>query len=1598
MNSKERGYIFQDIFSAYVISKKINEVLKGIKIQTKVVLDKKANPTDKFDDLKVIEENTVKEIQIKYSEVKDNLELGDLKNPSSDYNIYQYIISNKNSKNFNNHLIIRNRFGGINNDLTDKLILIGEKGFFNNSKIYRIKNNPQIIKEFFKSRIIKGMNRVQKYKDISEDDIKVFFENFTIEITNIDLEDDMFKQLITDNFEDGIFICSGVKKEAFLEILLNRMRVYRAEDKYIEKNIMDITNELIEILQLDTYIKPINNHIEVDEREEIYREKDINNVIQILEKSKMLYIYGTPGVGKSWFSKQLKEKIEENAIISTYYFYFNRNDIERKKRLTKINFLTTINYQLQSIHGFNINLFNMDISKIINQINNSIDMHYIIFDGIDHILREETEEKIIVKDLIIKLKDIIENTEKLKIILLSQPIEDIDVECKYELKDFNEDETKKLIEKLCLKYNIDNEKINYLDFHRKTNGNPLLINYLLKDYIRDGSLPKKDFKNIEQYYDYIFNGNQFYLYTYFGILPFPINAKELSKIAKVSLEDATNEIRFIKNILVENNAGEYIVFHESLKNYIIKNKRELLPDLIDNLIDWLNSMDIYENDKAFNFLPELIVNNEKYDIFNKEFNIEKLIRNIIEKGISIVEVKKFNSICYKIFSKKKSFKQIYYIEHFNDILKTYQYEFDLDVFEDYIKILFLKGKFKLLEKIIYRKGIIEYSNDKQQWEYMCKICKYLLSNNIKLEYQDIVNRYFQNSKRKDLIRFNKIIIPKNEIGFIIRYIKCYFYEKEKILEDIRIQDKELALLLNNILEENYEGFNLRLAKCGIMVKDRNIDIQKINDNFQRKKYISNFNENILNYYLQNKYTEEQIDTLINSWDSISNNIPRFYKLIIEFVKLLINDKIGIQEYHKLFEKYHYKELEFEGNIIYQETELDFLGNLICKNILKNEIIKIFMDFIERIERENGKRRHDGIISLLRGIYNIILNNVKSNNIKLEKDIVDLLKIKLDIRDSNAYNLRYIMTNYIIALLSGNDNENDFEYIKQLMFSYGSYRDIQIWELSDIFDRLLYEKEMDSQRILKLYTVAYNAVKRMDRAKDVWHIPNELLEKYAEKVSSDQAMKILFNTLISSQESMREEDQLFSYIYERLTKKDCKRNEFLYNYWKYISGSIEYGVITKESYLKKVIALANKNEYEYIKKEVLQHIKSNKSSVDIKNVEKAFKNKKNIIDYEEKRENPYKLNKANLTINNMKELITSINENYISCDNISFESISNIIKGLSDEDEIIKSILEIGQFSSINRIFKILKNNSFEFDKYDTNIIITFLVGIYYRGNNNVSNMGDDDIYEECMKIDPINSRRILEKYFEMDNDYEIGNKSGKIFKYLVPKSDIIDIFDNIINLYNKRLPNMESIIGEFGYDLGDKNDILLNYFMIKITQNKNDRRISTIDELILTNLVQVKKKKHIFYVNASTIYQSLNIIELYLKDLYLMKKSFLNWNNISGNNIVEYEMNENRTQILRKVDGCAEYINNILIENFRGLLAMPLENVYSYKANMIQIYDYFGGIEDRNLKKRTFYISKLNKVQAIIAKKKINKEIEKITALKNRYFPIVILERYCKEI
>lgn len=115
----------------------------------------------------------------------------------------------------------------------------------------------------------------------------------------------------------------------------------------MEKQINEISNEIMKALGLEEYLSPVSNKMEIDELLEIKRSNDINNIINLLKENNLLHIYGAPGVGKSWLSKQLKDKIEENSLITTYYFYFNRNDEERSKRIKEINFLTTLNYHLQ---------------------------------------------------------------------------------------------------------------------------------------------------------------------------------------------------------------------------------------------------------------------------------------------------------------------------------------------------------------------------------------------------------------------------------------------------------------------------------------------------------------------------------------------------------------------------------------------------------------------------------------------------------------------------------------------------------------------------------------------------------------------------------------------------------------------------------------------------------------------------------------------------------------------------------------------------------------------------------------------------------------------------------------------------------------------------------------------------------------------------------------------------------------------------------------------------------------------------------------------------------------------------------------------------
>ena len=152
MNYKERGYLFQDVFSSLIVFKYINRILSGEDINTKVVLDKKSNNNDKFDDLKIIEDTNSIEIQLKHKEQKERLDLKDFSNYSGDFNLYQFIRSYKNGENSNLNLIISLKRISYEDELI-KNIEIDNTNVLISSERYKFKDNTEFVDLLYTNRL-----------------------------------------------------------------------------------------------------------------------------------------------------------------------------------------------------------------------------------------------------------------------------------------------------------------------------------------------------------------------------------------------------------------------------------------------------------------------------------------------------------------------------------------------------------------------------------------------------------------------------------------------------------------------------------------------------------------------------------------------------------------------------------------------------------------------------------------------------------------------------------------------------------------------------------------------------------------------------------------------------------------------------------------------------------------------------------------------------------------------------------------------------------------------------------------------------------------------------------------------------------------------------------------------------------------------------------------------------------------------------------------------------------------------------------------------------------------------------------------------------
>ena len=319
-------------------------ILKGKKVDTKVVLDKKSHSTDKFDDLKIIEGKSKLEIQLKHRELKQELDLSDFINYSSDFSLFEFIRSYLDGLNTDLCLIVSMKNTTITDKLLENIEKINENTIISTEK-YKFKKSKDLINKLYENRISKNGKSKINFSDITKDDISKFIDVFRFEITSASFANEGIKNMIFNEISDDVEKLSNIPKNVIYKYIVETIREYRAEDTYAEVSINDIKNIFFDKLRLVNFTIPVNNDMRIDYNYLISRKKDIDSIMKMFENCNLVHVIGQPGVGKSWFSKEFSDYLNESGVInSTYYFYFNFDDIDRKKRLTKLNFIAKLSH------------------------------------------------------------------------------------------------------------------------------------------------------------------------------------------------------------------------------------------------------------------------------------------------------------------------------------------------------------------------------------------------------------------------------------------------------------------------------------------------------------------------------------------------------------------------------------------------------------------------------------------------------------------------------------------------------------------------------------------------------------------------------------------------------------------------------------------------------------------------------------------------------------------------------------------------------------------------------------------------------------------------------------------------------------------------------------------------------------------------------------------------------------------------------------------------------------------------------------------------------------------------------------------------------
>ena len=1148
LDAAHRGYMYQDILSAYLVAHEIAQE----NLDSKFIFDKKKTPQDvpdKFDDITVYKKNETSFYQVKYSDSENehSLEKEDFSTVAKhDLALWNLFASWKELKSENSKFyVLLSWQPPLDSDKICDVIEIDTviKPIFPNAICYRFNIDklwPEATGVISSWRSLKSESlNIDRYE------FKKFLASLSIQLKlpklSYSLTDGLEKELCNEIEKIGIGIYPNERLKiedvaySFWTYVIQERSKKRAE----EINSLDFCKRAK--IELDHGAIP--EDFIIDKKALIKTDSRLNQIKTGLSKSSRLVVTGEPGTGKSWLIENLKSHLSDTTIIRHYcYTSLSEESEVFKKRVSKDSMIGSLIAQLErEIGRFEIQekKYASDINSLnerLNQVNKKV---LLIIDGIDHVWRtyqrvngylSEKEETIL--EIINKISS---TNPNVSILVLSQPIDQLSL-----LTTFDKIELVPIDESFVIqslqKQKIKNVRISETSLSRlvlqKSNGNALYCKYIIDSIakkIEDSERILNDFpaydNNLKNYYTYLVSTlreNDDVCYILCGA-DYSFSKKELEDITGNG-EFVTETLSSLSPVLRFSQNFGYSIYHESFKRFLINhlqskglniNKKVYKP-----LIEWYKEKIFFEDNKAYSHLLKLYFEVEDYksildtidfDFISKSLFFGRPLKYISDNiAIQTAALEFGGSLeqCIIINEQKRDVDKFDYID--SDIWYSYCRALKLLNGQNCVD-QFLWNEKKDLLKIndlyqLYTKFALEIEGV-VHWDLFPKVN---LSNNDKL----IPNIAIKLLDLKDYKRFDELsnlVFKECDNETINKFENTVEWWCLKHGSDWKSSTK---IYLREYTKRRTTTISLQ--ECIEL-----ITCEKFHYSDDWKKYID-FLPGILR-----KTQAEEIQACIVSLE----NYNWFRNWVIYYIKLcLLEEKeYSFSELKNAF-AYLVKDKEpFKGTPrtcdLYKQTEFIhqsfYRGLLLCKNKKEQqECCELLYQLIELTTSFQGSRGGP----LTYDAYLDIISDFSINNFILSKyENVNLRDGLYDYSTKHYFDLCF----YLIKNNKEGDGIRAFNNGIRTLLANGNHKDRNLSNLLDCANNYNARfNSLDNDFWFDLYDMAYAVQYHTDRS-DTSDYPTGFFAEYF-NYNNVEAFKLLITLLVSHEgvSGYLEEDLLF----------------------------------------------------------------------------------------------------------------------------------------------------------------------------------------------------------------------------------------------------------------------------------------------------------------------------------------------------------------------------------------------------------------------------------------------------------------------------------------